>query len=234
LVSTVNTKTVVDKTSVLEIRSQRLNDAVDAELAALRRVMETSPSRNWIRPQNRNRTTGRRDDRLQTGARGGTCLAPGCTVNSCLKRSAGWVAVPVVLLSAAGCNVFTHAAINRIGGYRFEVFHADRFTSKSYDRIEIGFRVYGDGDEQSRAPFDEAFNSRMRVVDNAGATFPVIVQPMKRTGAQSSIFRGYLGIVKLGGRHAPTAATPLDDFRLVIESPDPLDRGATIEVGLRF
>jgi hypothetical protein len=57
LVSTVNTKTVVDKTSVLEIRSQRLNDAVDAELAALRRVMETSPSRNWIRPQNRNRTT---------------------------------------------------------------------------------------------------------------------------------------------------------------------------------
>jgi hypothetical protein len=142
--------------------------------------------------------------------------------------------VAVVLLSAAGCTVFTHAAVNRIGGYRFEVFHADRFTSKSYDRIEIGFRVYGDGNEQSRVPFDKAFSGRMRVVDSAGDTFPVTVQPMKRTGAQSSLFRGYLGIVKLGERNAPTAATPLDDFRLVIESPDPSERGATIEVALRF
>jgi Bacterial DNA-binding protein len=124
--------------------------------------------------------------------------------------------------------------VNRIDGYRFEVFHADRFTSKSYDRIEIGFRVYGDGDEQSRAPFDHAFNGRMRVVDSAGHTFPVIVQPMNWTDAHYSPLRGYLGIVKLGGRNAATAATPLDDFRLVIESPDPSDSADTIEVRLRF
>ena len=139
-----------------------------------------------------------------------------------------------MLLPAAGCSVFAHADVNRIGGYRFEVFHADRFTSKSYDRIEIGFRVYGNGDEQSRAPFDHAFNGRMRVVDSAGHTFPVIVQPMKWTDAHYSPLRGYLGIVKLGGRNAATGATPLDDFRLVIESPDPSDRADTIEVRLRF
>jgi hypothetical protein len=139
-----------------------------------------------------------------------------------------------MLLPAAGCSVFAHADVHRIGGYRFEVFHADRFTSKSYDRIEIGFRVYEDGDEQSRASFDQAFSGRMHVVDSAGHTFPVIVQPMKGTGAHYVPLRGYLGIVKLGGRNAPTAATPLDDFRLIIQSPDPSEHAYTIEVLLRF
>jgi hypothetical protein len=139
-----------------------------------------------------------------------------------------------MLLPAAGCSVLAHADVHRIGGYRFEVFHADRFTSKSYDRIEIGFRVYGDGDEPSRASFDQAFNGRMRVVDSAGHAFPVIVQPMKGTDVRYVPLRGYLGIVKLGGRNAPTAARPLDDFRLIIQSPDPSDRADTIEVRLRF
>jgi hypothetical protein len=139
-----------------------------------------------------------------------------------------------MLLPAAGCSVFAHADVHRIGGYRFEVFHADRFTSTSYDRIEIGFRVYADRDEQSRVSFDHAFNGRMRVVDGAGNTFPVVVQPMTSTGAHVASVHGYLGIVKLGGRNASTAATPLDDFRLVIHSPDAADRANTIEVRLRF
>jgi hypothetical protein len=161
--------------------------------------------------------------------------SPRCTVNNGLKRSAYRLAASlIVLLPAAGCSVLAHAPVNRIGGYRFEVFHADRFTSKSYDRIEIGFRVYGDGDQQSRASFDRAFNGRMRVVDDAGHSFPVIVQPMKYSDAHYSPLRGYLGIVKLGGRNAPTAATPLDDFRLIIQSPDPSQSGDTIEVRLRF
>jgi hypothetical protein len=125
-------------------------------------------------------------------------------VNNCLKWSACRLAAWVMLVQAAGCSVFAHGDVNRIGGHRFEVFHADRFTSKSYDRIEIGFRVYGDGDERSRASFDQAFNGRMRVVDSAGHTFPVLVQPMKWTDAHYSPLRGYLGIVKLGGRNAPT------------------------------
>jgi hypothetical protein len=94
--------------------------------------------------------------------------------------------------------------------------------------------VYEDGDEQSRASFDQAFNGRMHVVDSAGHTFPVIVQPMKGTDAHYAPLRGYLGIVKLGGRNAATAATPLDDFRLIIQSPDPSEHAYTIEVLLRF
>ena len=140
-----------------------------------------------------------------------------------------------MLVPSAACGVFVQPGVHRIGGYRFEVFHADRFASASYDRIEIGFRVHGESDDPSRPLFDEAFNGRMHVVDPAGHVFPVHVQPMKQTVHSDYVpLRGYIGIVKLGGRNAPTVATPLEDFRLIIESPDVSNRADTIEVRLRF
>jgi len=143
--------------------------------------------------------------------------------------------VMLMLLPSAGCGVFVSPAVYRIGGYRFEVFHADRFTSASYDRIEIGFRVHGENEDPSLPPFARAFNGRMRVVDRAGHVFPVFIQPMTRTGGSDAVpLRGYIGIVKLGGRNAATAATPLEDFRLVVESTDVSNRTDTIEVALRF
>ncbi len=156
-------------------------------------------------------------------------------MKNCVERSARRLAVFLTLVPAAGCGVFVHAPVHRIGGYRFEVIHADRFTSTSYDRIEIGFRVYGERDGQSRAPFDRAFNGRMHIVDRGGHTFPVIVQPMQRTTDTRELpVRGYLGIVKLGGYNAPTAGTPLDAFSLVVQSPDPSDRASPIRVRLLF
>lgn len=141
----------------------------------------------------------------------------------------------LMLLPSAGCTVFVSPAVYRVGGYRFEVFHADRLTSASYDRIEIGFRVHGESADRSLPTFAQAFNGRMRVVDRAGHAFPVFIQPMTRAGGSDAVpLRAYIGIVKLGGKNAATAATPLEDFRLVIESPDVSSRADTIEVALRF